>query len=70
VGGSLGTGTVVGGLGPQGGEYGQAFGGGLFLQGNETITLAPPADPGQTQETFLTHSLPPYLPTGFQKILY
>ena len=40
-GGSLGTGTVSGGLGSTGGGNGDAFGGGLFLQGNETITLAP-----------------------------
>ena len=47
VGGSLRPGTVIGGLGPQGGEYGQAFGDGLFLQGDETITLAPPAATGE-----------------------
>jgi hypothetical protein len=41
-GGSLGAGTVTGGLGGGGSaENGQAFGGGLFLQGVETITLAP-----------------------------
>jgi autotransporter-associated beta strand protein len=31
----------VGGLGASGGGSGQAFGGGLFLQGDQTITLAP-----------------------------
>jgi autotransporter-associated beta strand protein len=43
VGGSLGPGTVAGGAGGGFGVDGQAFGGGLFLQGNETITLAPAA---------------------------
>jgi autotransporter-associated beta strand protein len=42
-GGRLGAGTVAGGLGANGGGNGEAFGGGLFLQGNETITLAPAA---------------------------
>ena len=43
VGGSLGAGTVAGGGGGGFGVDGQAFGGGLFLQGNEAITLAPAA---------------------------
>ena len=41
-GGDLTGGTVTGGSGSGGGN-GQAFGGGLFLQGNESITLAPAA---------------------------
>jgi autotransporter-associated beta strand protein len=45
VGGSLGPGTVAGGIG---GINGQAFGGGLFLQGNEAITLAPPKGTTET----------------------
>jgi autotransporter-associated beta strand protein len=40
-GGSLGAGMVAGGLGGYGAGNGQAFGGGLFLQGDETVTLAP-----------------------------
>jgi autotransporter-associated beta strand protein len=40
-GGDLGPGSVDGGLGASGAGNGDAFGGGLFLQGNETITLAP-----------------------------
>ena len=43
-GGSLSAGTVTGGLGAIGAGDGEAFGGGLFLQGNETITLAPGGD--------------------------
>ncbi len=42
-GGNLAAGTVAGGLGANGGGNGQAFGGGLFLQGDESITLAPAA---------------------------
>jgi autotransporter-associated beta strand protein len=41
-------GTVTGGLGANGGGNGQAFGGGLFLQGNETITLAPAVNTVET----------------------
>jgi autotransporter-associated beta strand protein len=44
VGGNLSAGTVTGGRSC---GNGQAFGGGLFLQGNETITLAP----GEATET-------------------
>jgi autotransporter-associated beta strand protein len=43
IGGNLGAGTVAGGAGVNGGGNGQAFGGGLFLEGAETITLAPAA---------------------------
>jgi autotransporter-associated beta strand protein len=42
-GGSLGAGKVTGGLGVDGGESGKAFGGGMFLQGGETVTVAPAA---------------------------
>jgi len=41
AGGSLTGGTVTAGSGNSGGATGHAYGGGLFLQGNETITLAP-----------------------------
>jgi autotransporter-associated beta strand protein len=53
IGGSLFGGAVIGGRGGQftsiqpAGGNGQAFGGGLFLQGNETVTLAPPAATGE-----------------------
>jgi autotransporter-associated beta strand protein len=44
VGGHLGAGTVTGGAaGGTGAGTGSAYGGGLFLQGNETIMLAPAA---------------------------
>jgi autotransporter-associated beta strand protein len=42
-GGRLGAGTVTGGLGANGGGNGDAFGGGLFLQGDESVTLTPVA---------------------------
>jgi hypothetical protein len=48
MGGSLGAGTVAGGLGANGGANGEAFGGGLFLEGNENVTLAPKADTVET----------------------
>ena len=47
VGGSLSAGTVTGGGGASGAGNGEAFGGCLFLEGNETITLAPPAATGE-----------------------
>ena len=47
-GGNLAAGSVAGGLGANGGGNGQAFGDGLFLQGNETITLAPTAGTVET----------------------
>ncbi len=40
-GGSAGAGTVTGEAGANGGGSGQAYGNGLFLQGNETIGFAP-----------------------------
>ena len=39
---------MTGGSGSGGGGNGQAFGGGLFLQGDETITLAPAAGTVET----------------------
>jgi autotransporter-associated beta strand protein len=49
VGGNLNGGTVDGGAaGGTGAGNGQALGGGLFLQGNETITLAPPSKATET----------------------
>jgi len=47
-GGNLAAGTVTGGLGANGGGNGQAYGGGLFLQRNESITLAPAAGTVET----------------------
>ena len=47
-GGNLAAGSVTGGLGANGGGNGEAFGGGLFLQGNESITLAPAAGTVET----------------------
>jgi autotransporter-associated beta strand protein len=41
-------GAVAGGSGSGGGGSGQAFGSGIFLQGNETITLAVPTGTGLT----------------------
>jgi autotransporter-associated beta strand protein len=48
IGGNLGAGTVAGGARGIGAGNGQAFGGGLFLQGNETITLALPSGTTET----------------------
>jgi hypothetical protein len=45
-GGSAYNGTVHGGIGYNGGQTGSYFGGGIFLQGKETVTFAP--GPGQT----------------------
>lgn len=42
--GLLGTGTVLPGAGADTANAGQAFGDGLFIQGNQTVTLAPGAD--------------------------
>jgi len=47
-GGNLAAGSVTGGLGGGGAGNGDAFGDGLFLQGNETITLAPTAGTVET----------------------
>ena len=41
VGGSLAAGTAMAGLGAGGGANGKAYGGGMFLESNETVTLAP-----------------------------
>ena len=47
-GGNLATGSVAGGLGANGGGNGQALGDGLFLQGDESITLEPAAGTVET----------------------
>ncbi|MGO9356779.1 MAG: autotransporter-associated beta strand repeat-containing protein, partial [Xanthobacteraceae bacterium] len=43
-GGSLTSGSVTPGLGASGADDGSAFGSGIFIQGNQSITFAPPAD--------------------------
>jgi autotransporter-associated beta strand protein len=47
-GGSLSGGSVTAGLGANGGTNGQAFGAGIFLQGNQNITFAPAAGMTET----------------------
>ncbi len=48
-GGSLGAGSVTGGAaGGTGAGAGRAYGSGIFIQGDQTITLAPPADQSLT----------------------
>ena len=49
-GGSLSGGSVMPGAGEDGGANGRAFGPGIFLQGNETITFAPAK--GTTERVF------------------
>jgi len=49
-GGGLSGGSVTAGLGTDSGANGQAFGSGIFLQGNETITFAPAE--GTTEQVF------------------
>ena len=54
IGGALDAGTVARGDGTGGGANGEAFGNGIFLQGNETITLAPPSGTTETVSGVVT----------------
>ncbi len=42
VGGSLGAGSITAGLGSDGAQNGQAYGSAVFIQGNQSVTLAAP----------------------------